>query len=84
MSFSISFDKEAVKFLERLPKNISDRVIEKFEQIKENPFRYLEHYEGDYYKLRIGDFRILIDLDFVNKWIIIEVFDIRGRVYKNK
>jgi mRNA-degrading endonuclease RelE of RelBE toxin-antitoxin system len=82
MSFSISFDKEAVKFLERLPKNISDRVIGKFEQIKENPFRYLEHYEGNYYKIRIGDFRALIDIDFQRKILFVRIFDKRGRVYK--
>ena len=33
--------------------------------LKENPFRFLEHYEGDdVYKLRIGDYRALIDIDF--------------------
>ena len=44
MSFSISFDKVAVKYLESLPLNISERTINKLEEIKENPFRYLEHY----------------------------------------
>lgn len=82
MSFSISFDNEAVKYLESLPTNISDRIIEKFEEIKENPFRYLEHYEGDYYKIRIGDHRVLLDIYFVRKILFIRVIDKRGRVYK--
>ena len=82
MSFLIIFDKEVVKFLERLSENISDRIIEKFEQIKENPFRYLEHYEGNYYKIRIGDFRALIDIDFQRKILFVRVFDKRGRIYK--
>ncbi len=82
MSFLISFDKGVVKFLEKLPKNISDRIIEKFEQIKENPFRYLEHYEGNYYKIRIGDFRALIDIDFQRKILFVRIFDKRGRIYK--
>ena len=131
MSFSISFDKEAAKFLERLPKNISERIVEKFEQIKkmpknllspqqavgyspqiflpfqgnrhfqsfqigrsklrgikpnlkikENPFRYIEHYEGKYYKIRIGDFRALIDIDFQRKILFVRIFDKRRRVYK--
>ncbi len=29
MSFSISFDKEVVKYLESLPTNISERIIDK-------------------------------------------------------
>ena len=51
--------------------------------ISENPFRYLEHFEGkDVYKLRIGDYRALVDVDFQNKILKIQVFDKRGRVYK--
>ena len=33
------------------------KIINKVETIKDDPFHYLEHYEGeDTYKLRIGDF----------------------------
>ncbi len=49
----------------------------------ENPFHYLEHYEGkDYYKFRIGDYRALIDVDFQNKSLKVQVLDKRGRIYK--
>jgi len=82
MSFSISFDKEVVKYLESLPLNISERIINKFEDIKENPFRYIEHYEGKYYKIRIGDYRALIDIDYQRKILFIRIIDKRGRVYK--
>jgi len=82
MSFSISFDKEAVKYLESLPTNISERIIDKFEDIKENPFRYIEHYEGEYYKIRIGDYRALIDIDYARKILFIRIIDKRGIVYK--
>ena len=40
-------------------------------------------YEGDYYKLRIGDYRALINIDFENKILKIEVIDKRGRIYKS-
>jgi len=33
-------------------------------------------------KLRIGDYRALIDIDFENKILIIQVFDKRGKIYK--
>ena len=48
-----------------------EKEKKKLEEIKENPFRYLEHYEGIYYKLRIGDYRALIDMDFKKKILII-------------
>jgi len=35
-----------------------------------------------YYKLRIGDYRALIDVDFDKGFLVVEVLDKRGRVYK--
>ena len=45
--------------------------------------RYLERYEGKaVHKLRIGPYRLLIDIDVPNKLLLIQVLDKRGRVYK--
>ncbi len=52
------------------------------ESIIDNPFHFLEHYEGEYYKLRIGDYRALIDINFEKKILIVQVLDKRGRIYK--
>lgn len=82
MSYSIKLSREAESFLDNLSQDISSRIIKKLDLIKENPFRFLEHFEGDYYKLRIGDYRALIDIDFEKKIIIIQVLDKRGRIYK--
>ncbi|MEM5809775.1 MAG: hypothetical protein QW156_02695 [Candidatus Aenigmatarchaeota archaeon] len=52
-------------------------------KLQDNPFHFLEHYEGqDFYKLRIGDYHALVDIDFENKIIKIRVFDYRKRIYK--
>ncbi len=65
MNYSIEWNPKALKFLNKLPKEIALRVWNKVDMLKENPFRFLEHYEGDdVYKLRIGDYRALIDIDF--------------------
>jgi len=77
MSFSIEWDEKALAYLQRLPKFISERIFNKIESIKENPFHFLEHYEGEYYKLRIGAYRALIDVDFKKKILIIQVVDKR-------
>jgi len=83
MSYEGKFDKKAEKFLFGLSEKEINRIINKFDQIKDNPFRYLEHYEGqDYSKIRIGDFRALVDMDKNNKILWIRVFDKRGRIYK--
>ena len=83
MDFQIKFSKSATKFIKRLSPNIIERIKSKFDEISKNPFRYLEHYEGqNYSKIRIGDFRALVDVDKSNKIIWIRVFDKRGRIYK--
>mgnify|MGYP001581414437 FL=1 len=80
--FQVEYCSQPKKFLKIIDKIFTKRIIDKIEEIRENPFRYLEHYEGDYYKLRIGDYRALIDIDFENKILIVRVLDKRGRVYK--
>ena len=82
MSYVVKWNEKPLKYLERLPKEISLRVLKKLDMVAEDPFRYLEHYEGaGVYKLRIGDYRMLIDVDFMNKLLKIRVFDHRSRVY---
>ncbi|MEK6888681.1 MAG: type II toxin-antitoxin system RelE/ParE family toxin [Nanoarchaeota archaeon] len=82
MSYSVKFDKNASGFLEKLEVKESLRIINKLENVKENPFHYLEHYEGEYYKLRVGDYRLLIDIDFEEKILWVRILDKRGRIYK--
>ena len=56
-------------------------TIDKFDEISVDPFRYLEHFEGEGYKLRIGEYRALIDADLQKRILKIRVFDKRGRIY---
>ena len=70
------------KVLKKLSNDISARIVLKVKEVQEDPFRYLEHYEGkDYYKLRVGDYRLLIDVDFKNKVLLVQVIGHRGRIY---
>lgn len=82
MIYSVEWDKKPLNFLNSLQKEIIKRILKKLDDVKEDPFRYLEHYEGEYYKLRIGDYRLLIDVDFESKILTIQVLDKRGRIYK--
>ena len=82
MSYQVKFSNLATKFFRKLPSDIQERVKNKFREIAIEPSRYLEHYEGDYYKIRIGDLRALVDIDNANKIIWIRVLDKRGRIYK--
>jgi len=83
MSFNVDWHPNVRKILKKLPPEVSRRIIKKVKDTKENPFRYLEHFEGKgLYKLRVGDYRLLIDVDFKSMILNIQVLDKRGRIYK--
>ena len=82
MSYEIEIGKKAQKTFSKLPKDTAMRMIKKIYRLKENPFRYLKHFEGGGYKFRMGEYRALIDVDFSRKVLIVRVLDKRGRIYK--
>lgn len=73
-------------FLSKSDKQVDIRLRKGLEKLKtDNPFHYLEHYEGkDYYKYRIGEYRALVDVDFGNKIVKVQVLDHRRVIYKNR
>ncbi len=81
MSWIIKWNIQSTKILNKLSKDIAMRIWNKIQELKENPFHYLGHYEGEGYKFRIGDYRALIDVDAKNKILVVRVLDKRGRVY---
>ena len=82
MSYFIDWHPNVRKFLQKLPKEISARIVLKARDLREEPFRYLEHYEGDYYKFRVGDYRALVDIDQQKKIVRIRYLDHRKKIYK--
>lgn len=83
MPYQTKLHPKVVEFLNKLPSDISERIKKKIKSIEENPFRYLEHYEGeDFFKLRIGDYRALVDVDTSRKILFVRVLDHRRRIYK--
>ncbi len=83
MDFEIKFSKSATKFLRSLDECLLDRIKLKLKEVAKSPFRFLEHFEGkNYFKLRVGDFRALIDVELERRILFVRVFDKRGRIYK--
>ena len=83
MTYNLKWHPKSFKNLEKLPKEMSQRVIDKFDLVVQDPFRYLEHYEGsDLFKLRIGDYRALIKVIFEDNLLLVQAFDHRGKIYE--
>ena len=83
MTYLIKLHPKIQRFLDKSDKAISERIMQRLKLLKEEPFRYLEHYASDdCYKFRIGDYRALTDVNQARKIIFIRVLDLRGRIYK--
>ena len=84
--WDVFLSEDVQAFLKKQDKHIEDRIRKGLEKLKtENPFWYMEHFEGlNYYKYRIGDYRALIDVDFQNKRLQVQVLDHRSVIYRKK
>ena len=82
--FELIFDKKAGEDLEKLPKEIRERIFKKLLQTRENPFRYFEHLkEINGFKLRVGDYRIIADIDKKEQKIKVLKAGHRKSIYEN-
>ncbi len=62
--YELVFDEKAIDFLSKLPKDLRERIFNKIISTKENPFRFFDRLNGRTdYKLRVGDYRVIADIN---------------------
>ncbi len=77
----LRFDEKDISFLEKLPKQLRERIFSKIIASKEEPFRFFRSLEGkDFYKLRVGDYRVIADIN--KNAIEIVLIGHRKNIYK--
>jgi len=86
--YEIQFEKRSLDFLNKLEHNVKKRIWNKLQECKQEPFRYLKHLEQikgytlkGTSKLRVGDYRIIIDIQDKIKILYVLKIDKRERVY---
>ena len=78
MAYAVKLHPKVQDFLNKLDRHVAQRIRKRLELLKNDPFNYLDHFEGDYYKFRIGDYRALIDVDKTRKIVFVRHLDTRG------
>jgi mRNA interferase RelE/StbE len=84
--YKILFKKEAAKSLTKLPRNVAQTIREKLENIAANPYadhpnvKKLQGREG--YRLRVGDWRVIYEIQNAQLVILVLKFAPRGEVYR--
>ena len=82
MAYELLIDKHAGKDLAKLPKDLAVRIFLKIKETKEDPERYWTRLEGRKdYKLRVGDYRVIADIDPNRKMIQVTKIGHRKKIY---
>ena len=82
--YEVIFDNKALDFLSKLPKGIRKRIYDKIISTKNNPFYFFDRLGGRKdYKLRVGDYRVIADIDSNSERIGVTLIGHRKNVYKN-
>ena len=83
MVYKIIWSPKSKEGLYDLEKDIQRRIIKKVEELKLAPYHFIERLTGTVsWKLRIGDYRTLIDMDEKKKEIRILKVGHRKNIYK--
>ena len=84
--YTIRFDKPAEKFIENADKKLAKRILDRIEELKDNPFPReslkVKGYQENVYRIRVGKYRILYIVFRNQSLISITEIDKRCRVYK--
>ena len=80
--YEIIFSQKAKKQLFKLEKVIQERIISALERIRIRPEAYVTKLVGDPgYKLRVGDYRVIMDIDKDNLLILVIKVGHRRNIY---
>ena len=79
--FSVLLHPKANRFLEGIDKTLRDRIKEKLRTLAEDPEKGEKLRHSHFWKLRIGDYRAIYEIDYENRKVIILFIGHRREVY---
>jgi mRNA interferase RelE/StbE len=83
--YEIIISKRVEKFLDKLNKKDQERIIISLEKLRIRPKAYLKKLVGEKsFKFRVGDFRLIVDVEYDQLLILVVDIGHRKNIYKNK
>lgn len=83
MTYEIIFTDKVLKQFKKLEHDLQERIIKSLERIRIRPEAYVTKIVGDPgYRLRVGNYRILLDIDKEKLLILILKIGHRKSIYK--
>ena len=81
MSYSILLHPKANDFLKTIEKNLQQRLKQKIKELRSNPKKGKKLKQSDFYRLRIGEYRIIYELDLNKEQVTVLFIGHRKNVY---
>ncbi|MBT3865795.1 type II toxin-antitoxin system RelE/ParE family toxin [Candidatus Woesearchaeota archaeon] len=82
--YNIIFDTKALDFLEKLEYSLSRRIWNKIMSTKGHPLHFFERLsKREDYKLRVGDYRVIAEINSNEMTIQVTIIGHRRNIYKN-
>ena len=81
--YALVYAKEFLKQIKKLDKEIQKRIMSTLERIRIRPYPHIRKLVGcKYFRLRVGDYRVILDV--MDDKLIIHVIEIghRRNIYK--
>jgi len=83
MAYVVNWEP-AVEDVRSLESTIRKRIVKKVSTIANKPFRFVERLEGfPLFKLRVGDYRAILDIKSKEEQIIVVLVGHRSKVYQD-
>ena len=80
--YSVEFSKTAERQLFKLEKHVQERILFVLERIKIRPFRFVAKLSNaPYFRLRIGDYRAILDINQEKQTIFVAEVGHRRNIY---
>lgn len=86
MAYKVAFTRQAAKTLQKMPSVIGREIRSKLERIAADPFApnsnvtKLQNRDG--YRLRVGDWRVIYEIEQDKVLVLVLKIGLRGEVYR--
>jgi mRNA interferase RelE/StbE len=81
MSYAILIYPKANQFLESVEKNLQEHLKEKLKELRSNPNKGKKLKHTDFYRLQIGEYRVIYELNLYKEQVIVLYIGHRKNVY---
>ncbi len=83
--FEPEYSNQVIKFLKGADKSLVKRLFNKIENLMKEPImhdsKFIQGYKEKIYRVRVGDYRILYEIDYENNKLGIIKIDKRSKAY---